>query len=122
MATNDNLPNATIMPTEKPIINIQNISISSGPSNTDKITITDDKSNNITNIPKDTTKDMATRCNFESCRTRLGLIPFDCKCGFKFCAMHRHSFDHDCTFDYKKDADELKKTLVEVKPIKIIKF
>lgn len=70
-----------------------------------------------------TTKDLSTRCNHESCNIKFGLLPFECKCGLKFCGKHRHSYEHNCTYDYKKgNMDMLKKNLVEVKSNKIIKF
>lgn len=40
------------------------------------------------------------------CNRKLGLIPFTCKCGNNYCARHRHSFDHNCTFDYIGEARE----------------
>ena len=39
------------------------------------------------------------RCG--SCRTKLGLVPFHCRCGVHFCGKCRNPDDHDCTFDYK---------------------
>lgn len=75
------------------------------------------------NIEISTTKDLTTRCNHESCNVRFGLLPFECRCGLKFCGKHRHSYEHNCTYDYKKDnMNILKKNLVEVKSDKIIKF
>lgn len=40
-----------------------------------------------------------TRCT--TCRKRVGLTGFNCKCGNHFCAAHRYSDKHDCPFDYK---------------------
>lgn len=68
-------------------------------------------------------KDLSKRCNFDGCRKKMGLMPFDCKCGFKFCTKHRHDFSHNCTYDHK--ADQLKKLkgdMVSVKPKKIHKI
>lgn len=39
------------------------------------------------------------RCS--SCRKRVGLTGFKCKCGDIFCSLHRYSENHDCSFDYK---------------------
>jgi len=36
-----------------------------------------------------------------SCRKKVGLLGFSCRCGGMFCSNHRHSNDHNCTFDYK---------------------
>ncbi|XP_008776561.1 zinc finger A20 and AN1 domain-containing stress-associated protein 1-like [Phoenix dactylifera] len=35
------------------------------------------------------------------CRKRVGLTGFRCRCGELFCAEHRYSDRHDCSFDYK---------------------
>ncbi|KAG1363859.1 zinc finger A20 and AN1 domain-containing stress-associated protein 1 [Cocos nucifera] len=35
------------------------------------------------------------------CRKRVGLTGFRCRCGKLFCAEHRYSDRHDCSFDYK---------------------
>nr|AWF73615.1 zinc finger A20 and AN1 domain-containing stress-associated protein 8 [Ammopiptanthus mongolicus] len=40
-----------------------------------------------------------SRC--ATCRKRVGLTGFSCKCGNLFCAMHRYSDKHDCPFDYR---------------------
>lgn len=44
-------------------------------------------------------KEGPTRCT--TCRKRVGLTGFNCKCGNLFCAAHRYSDKHDCPFDYK---------------------
>ncbi len=36
-----------------------------------------------------------------SCNRRVGLTGFKCRCGDLFCAQHRYSDMHDCSFDYK---------------------
>ncbi|XP_063044816.1 AN1-type zinc finger protein 6 isoform X1 [Engraulis encrasicolus] len=41
-----------------------------------------------------------------TCRKKVGLTGFDCRCGNVFCGMHRYSDIHKCTFDYKADAAE----------------
>ncbi|CAM8889050.1 unnamed protein product [Rhodiola kirilowii] len=40
-----------------------------------------------------------TRCH--SCRKRVGLTGFNCRCGSTFCSIHRYSDKHECSFDYK---------------------
>ena len=40
-----------------------------------------------------------SRCT--TCRKRVGLTGFNCKCGNLFCASHRYSDKHDCPFDYR---------------------
>ncbi|KAL8094863.1 hypothetical protein AgCh_036395 [Apium graveolens] len=39
------------------------------------------------------------RCS--SCRKRVGLMGFTCKCGVTFCGTHRYPEQHGCTFDFK---------------------
>ncbi|XP_051140853.1 zinc finger A20 and AN1 domain-containing stress-associated protein 8-like [Andrographis paniculata] len=36
-----------------------------------------------------------------TCRKRVGLTGFDCKCGNLFCSVHRYSDKHDCPYDYR---------------------
>eukprot|EP00249_Psilotum_nudum_P014540 c24873_g1_i1 orf=982-1602(+) len=36
-----------------------------------------------------------------TCRKRVGLTGFKCRCGDMFCALHRYSDKHNCSFDYK---------------------
>ncbi|AES69221.1 AN1-like zinc finger protein [Medicago truncatula] len=36
-----------------------------------------------------------------TCRKRVDLTGFSCKCGNLFCSMHRYSDKHDCPFNYK---------------------
>ncbi|MCO5587735.1 hypothetical protein L7F22_041687 [Adiantum nelumboides] len=36
-----------------------------------------------------------------ACHKRAGLLGFKCRCGNLFCASHRYSDKHDCSYDYK---------------------
>ncbi|XP_060788547.1 AN1-type zinc finger protein 5 isoform X2 [Neoarius graeffei] len=36
-----------------------------------------------------------------TCRKKVGLTGFDCRCGNLFCAIHRYSDKHDCRYDYR---------------------
>eukprot|EP00252_Welwitschia_mirabilis_P023112 TRINITY_DN6460_c0_g1_i1.p1 TRINITY_DN6460_c0_g1~~TRINITY_DN6460_c0_g1_i1.p1 ORF type:complete len:167 (-),score=10.08 TRINITY_DN6460_c0_g1_i1:394-894(-) len=36
-----------------------------------------------------------------SCRKRVGLTGFKCRCGNTFCGLHRYAEKHNCTFDFK---------------------
>uniref|UniRef100_A0A7N0UF89 Uncharacterized protein n=1 Tax=Kalanchoe fedtschenkoi TaxID=63787 RepID=A0A7N0UF89_KALFE len=50
-------------------------------------------------------KEGPSRCS--TCRKRVGLTGFKCRCGNLFCGMHRYSDKHVCSFDYQnagKDA------------------
>ncbi|KAL1453171.1 hypothetical protein WDU94_007340 [Cyamophila willieti] len=40
------------------------------------------------------------RCGM--CRKKVGLTGFECRCGGLFCAIHRYSDKHECSFDYRE--------------------
>jgi len=42
-----------------------------------------------------------TRCG--SCKKKLGLVQFNCKCGGIYCAQHRADTLHNCSFDYQSE-------------------
>mmetsp|Transcript_19889 Transcript_19889/g.36688 ORF Transcript_19889/g.36688 Transcript_19889/m.36688 type:complete len:124 (+) Transcript_19889:3796-4167(+) len=67
----------------------------------------------ISALPKlvEETKELATlpspaqkvdRC--ASCSRRVGLMGFNCRCGFVYCTKHRLPEEHDCSFDHQKAA------------------
>lgn len=41
----------------------------------------------------------SNRC--ESCKKKIGLLGFSCRCGGNYCGMHRYPEKHCCTFDFK---------------------
>lgn len=49
-------------------------------------------------------KESSNRCS--TCRKRVGLTGFNCRCGNLFCAVHRYSDKHDCPYDYKTAAQD----------------
>lgn len=50
------------------------------------------------------------RCSYESCKRKVGLTGFDCRCGGLYCWEHRYSDKHDCKFDYKElGQDQIRK-------------
>ncbi|KAK7401516.1 hypothetical protein VNO78_13061 [Psophocarpus tetragonolobus] len=49
-------------------------------------------------------KRLVNRCS--GCRRKVGLTGFRCRCGLLFCAHHRYSDRHDCSYDYKAAARE----------------
>lgn len=61
-----------------------------GPSNQDD----DDKDGD-----KDAKK-KKNRC--VTCRKKVGLTGFECRCGGLYCAIHRYSDKHECSFDYRE--------------------
>jgi len=46
--------------------------------------------------PKQTNTSRCWQCN-----KKVGLLGFQCRCGFFFCGDHRYADTHDCVFDYK---------------------
>uniref|UniRef100_A0A4W5PJZ3 Zinc finger AN1-type containing 6 n=1 Tax=Hucho hucho TaxID=62062 RepID=A0A4W5PJZ3_9TELE len=68
---------------------------------------TDQASVDVQDKPSDSDEPKATKKNrCFSCRKKVGLTGFDCRCGNVFCSMHRYSDIHNCTFNYKADAAE----------------
>lgn len=61
------------------------------------------------------------RCG--SCRKRVGLTGFKCRCGNLYCALHRYSDKHSCSFDYKAAGQE---AIAKANPLvvaeKVVKF
>ncbi|KAJ6808617.1 zinc finger AN1 domain-containing stress-associated protein 15-like [Iris pallida] len=61
------------------------------------------------------------RCS--TCRKRVGLTGFRCRCGHLFCGRHRYSDVHKCSFDYKAmGREEISKANPLVRAAKIIKI
>lgn len=57
------------------------------------------------------------------CNKKLGLVFFTCKCGDNFCAEHRMSENHNCTYDYQNENKKrLESQLVKVVGEKISKI
>ncbi|XP_067943724.1 AN1-type zinc finger protein 6-like [Watersipora subatra] len=49
-----------------------------------------------------------TRCF--TCKKKVGLTGFECRCGGMYCGIHRYSDKHGCAFDYKEHgADHIRK-------------
>ena len=44
------------------------------------------------------------RCN--TCHKKLGLMEYTCKCERRFCISHLPPQEHQCTFDFKKEAEK----------------
>ncbi|KAF5473314.1 hypothetical protein F2P56_009936, partial [Juglans regia] len=81
-------------------------------------TSTDSSSSNSLPMPM---KEGPSRCM--TCRKRVGLTGFNCKCGNLFCAIHRYSDKHDCAFDYRSNArDAIAKANPVVKAEKLDKI
>ncbi|KAL3832937.1 hypothetical protein ACJIZ3_007673 [Penstemon smallii] len=92
-----------------------------------------DSANISRDLKKETTADPAAvayapplrravnRCS--GCRKKVGLTGFRCRCGDLFCADHRYSDRHDCSYDYKTVGREaIAKENPVVKAAKIVKI
>ena len=55
-----------------------------------------------TKVSKESKQEDKTRC--WACKARVGYLGFTCKCGYTYCAKHRHYDTHGCTYDYKAEA------------------
>ncbi|KAL5020077.1 hypothetical protein ScPMuIL_002969 [Solemya velum] len=55
-------------------------------------------------VSPDNGKKKKNRCH--TCKKKVGLTGFQCRCGGLFCSLHRYSDKHDCTFNYKEMAQE----------------
>ncbi|WMV55499.1 hypothetical protein MTR67_048884 [Solanum verrucosum] len=47
-------------------------------------------------------KEGPSRCS--TCKKKVGLTGFKCRCGNFYCGSHRYSDKHDCQFDYRSAA------------------
>ncbi len=66
-------------------------------------------------------KEGPNRCG--TCKKRVGLTGFNCRCGHLFCSKHRYSDKHDCPFDYRTAArDAIAKANPVVKAEKLDKI
>lgn len=66
-------------------------------------------------------KEGPNRCT--TCKKRVGLTGFKCRCGEVFCSSHRYSDKHDCPFDYRTAArDAIAKANPVVKAEKLDKI
>jgi len=58
-----------------------------------------------------------------SCKKKVGLTGFTCRCGGLFCSIHRYSDKHGCSFDYKElGAQEIRKSNPVVVATKVQKI
>jgi predicted nucleic acid binding AN1-type Zn finger protein len=56
------------------------------------------------NIQAEKNKSKKKRCL--KCNKKLGLLPFNCKCGNLFCSACRHPEAHECKYDFRAQAKE----------------
>lgn len=66
-------------------------------------------------------KKKKNRC--QSCKKKVGLTGFTCRCGGLYCSIHRYSDKHICGFDYKElGAEEIRKSNPVVVAEKVAKI
>ncbi|XP_066390461.1 zinc finger A20 and AN1 domain-containing stress-associated protein 1-like [Miscanthus floridulus] len=71
--------------------------------------------------PAATARTSVNRCS--SCRKRVGLTGFRCRCGELFCGAHRYSDRHGCSYDYKgAGRDAIARENPVVRAAKIVRF
>ncbi|NXW82681.1 ZFAN5 protein, partial [Alopecoenas beccarii] len=63
-------------------------------------------SQNTTEVKTASEKPKQKKNRCFTCRKKIGLTGFDCRCGNLFCAIHRYSDMHACPYDYKAEAAE----------------
>ncbi|XP_051118570.1 zinc finger A20 and AN1 domain-containing stress-associated protein 8-like [Andrographis paniculata] len=56
--------------------------------------------------PKAKAKAKAGPSRCSTCKKRVGLTGFTCRCGNLFCGAHRYSDKHGCQFDYRSAAQD----------------
>lgn len=56
--------------------------------------------------PKKKKQKNTGKCFLASCKKKIGLTGFKCRCGFVFCGIHRYADAHECDFDYKTTGRE----------------
>ena len=54
------------------------------------------------NTPKPRKK--IKRCSYVSCRKRVNVLGYDCKCNSAFLFCSKHQNNHNCTFNYQQEA------------------
>lgn len=52
--------------------------------------------------PKITKPDKKKKKKCETCKKKLGILDFGCRCGNLYCSIHRLPEQHNCNFDYEK--------------------
>jgi hypothetical protein len=53
-------------------------------------------------------KSKKRQCAVPNCLKRISLIDeiiAKCKCGLKFCILHRQAENHECSYDFKSEID-----------------
>jgi hypothetical protein len=95
--------------TENIINNNQNIDIEVNTEAKNKINEEVIEEKVIEEVNNPHVKHKKSRCNLIDCKAKVGLLGFDCRCGYTFCSKHRYTDVHFCTYDHKtRDKNNLK--------------
>jgi len=63
-------------------------------------------------------KSTKKRCNLVGCNHKLSIVTWACKCGKKYCSVHKMANSHSCDFDWRGDQIEyLQKNLERGKSV-----
>lgn len=54
----------------------------------------------------DSSNDHRTKSCQYFCDKKIGLLEFRCRCGGRFCWLHRFPEEHECRYDYKNASSE----------------
>lgn len=56
---------------------------------------------------KEEKKEQTDKTKCWTCSKKIGLMGFDCRCGYIYCAKHRYAEEHECDFDHKSRGREI---------------
>lgn len=62
---------------------------------------------------KTKTDKVEKRCNHEGCKKKLVLSDRECRCGKRFCMLHKFYEDHKCSYNYREASDTVLKKQLE---------
>ena len=55
-------------------------------------------------------KQKKKRCTLDGCNKKINITDMVCRCGNKYCQLHRVAETHDCSFNFKNiDAEKFMK-------------
>ncbi|XP_032306544.1 AN1-type zinc finger protein 6 isoform X2 [Drosophila ananassae] len=80
-------------------VNSEAITSATGPNTSTQAAASANEDDKDKEDDKDAKK-KKNRCG--ECRKKVGLTGFQCRCGGLYCAVHRYSDKHNCTFDYRE--------------------
>ncbi|CAG7667386.1 unnamed protein product, partial [Allacma fusca] len=76
-----------------------------------------------TQPPEDDKKPSKPKNRCDTCKKKVGLTGFDCRCGGLYCSLHRYSDKHDCSFNYiEQGAAEIRRNNPQIMGQKINKI